>query len=600
MPLVSKTFDQLLDFTRTTAGSFVGSNGLIQNTAASRNLMFQTQQFDNAFWGKVGGSVTANTTVAPDGTSTADTYAEDTASSMHYAQQSLSGISAGQTLTGSLYFKAGTRTYAVLSLYHTTSNNYAVASFNLSTGAVANTAVAGTGISITSTSITSVGDGWYRCTITAVAGGAAFLRFGWGASADGTVGGTLGFPTYLGTSDTLFLWGAQVELAATATTYTRNNGGVFPPRFDYDPVTLAPKGILIEEQRTNLLVYSEQFDNATWVKSTATVTADTTVSPDGTADADTLTSSSTSGVVERFVGFTGNGDKAVSIFLKAGTSTLTYLFIRDTTAAVTRGRALITWTGGVPSATADNGGTIQGVDNFGNGWYRIRLLTPGIVAANGHSFRIQPDAAVGTGTIIAWGAQAENGAFATSYIPTVASTVTRTVDNTSIVAPNFAPWYNQSAGTLVVSATGYNAPTVAQGGTSPTAASLYAAAAGNSFATIAISRRDSVSTPVLNSPTAYVISDSGVTGIDIQQSSVSWAGATVSAAFAWSGSTDAAFTANGAAVVTDSSYTLPTSDSLQIGRWGSENVTGYWSGHIRSIRYFPVRLSNAQLQALTA
>lgn len=197
-------------------------------TLASRGLLIEEQrvnslvrsaEFESGYWVKVGGSVTANSTVAPDGNSTADTYTEDTASSTHYAVQSLSGISAGQSITGSTYFKAGTRTYAVLSLYHTTINNYAAASFNLSTGAVANTAVAGTGISITSTSITPVGGGWYRCTITAVAGGAAFLRFGCGASADGTVGGTLGFPTYLGTSNTLFLWGAQVELGAFATSY---------------------------------------------------------------------------------------------------------------------------------------------------------------------------------------------------------------------------------------------------------------------------------------------------------------------------------------------------------------------------------------------
>jgi hypothetical protein len=58
-------------------------------------------------------------------------------------------------------------------------------------------------------------------------------------------------------------------------------------------VTLAPKGLLIEEQRTNLLTYSEQFDNAVWTKdgtpSSPLITPNTTVAPNGTLTADTIT-----------------------------------------------------------------------------------------------------------------------------------------------------------------------------------------------------------------------------------------------------------------------------------------------------------------------
>lgn len=60
------------------------------------------------------------------------------------------------------------------------------------------------------------------------------------------------------------------------------------PRFDYNPVTLACKGLLIEEARTNILTYSEQFDNAAWAKLNVTVSANNTTSPDGTLNAEKL------------------------------------------------------------------------------------------------------------------------------------------------------------------------------------------------------------------------------------------------------------------------------------------------------------------------
>ena len=67
------------------------------------------------------------------------------------------------------------------------------------------------------------------------------------------------------------------------------------PRFDYDPVTLTPKGLLIEEARTNLLTYSEQFDNAAWGKQGSSVSQNVQTSPDGSVDADKLIEDATTG-----------------------------------------------------------------------------------------------------------------------------------------------------------------------------------------------------------------------------------------------------------------------------------------------------------------
>ena len=109
MPLVSRTFDQLIDFTRTSAGTYVDETGKIVSTPASRNLLTFTQEFDNAAWGKTAATVTANTTTAPDGTSTADTLSADGTSSSHAVIQA---VSSGFARCSSVYLKAGTNNFA--------------------------------------------------------------------------------------------------------------------------------------------------------------------------------------------------------------------------------------------------------------------------------------------------------------------------------------------------------------------------------------------------------------------------------------------------------------------------------------------------------
>ena len=61
------------------------------------------------------------------------------------------------------------------------------------------------------------------------------------------------------------------------------------PRIDFDPVTQVCKGLLIEEQRTNLLTYSENFAlTPAWQKARATISSSVIVAPDGTLTADKL------------------------------------------------------------------------------------------------------------------------------------------------------------------------------------------------------------------------------------------------------------------------------------------------------------------------
>jgi hypothetical protein len=257
-------------------------------------------------------------------------------------------------------------------------------------------------------------------------------------------------------------------------------------------------------------------------------------------------------------------------------------FLRDLTASTTRGSAAITWSGGVPTAVASFGGTIEAVENFGNGWYRIELICTGVIAANTHNLRIQPDNVVGTNSVIAWGAQAENGAFATSYIPTVASQVTRTADQTSIVAPNFAPWYNQSEGTFVVS---YDVGSTASALPKTTAVVHDGTTSNRIYGYLNV-----------GGPPVVLVTTGGAVQASLVAASVS-ADTVNQMAFAYRDN-DVALSSNGGAVLTDTSATMPTVDQLGVG--GFTPTAAFLNGHIRSIRYYPTRLSNAQLQALTA
>jgi hypothetical protein len=560
--------DSRVTFSRGSNATLVDSTGRI--TYAPANLLLQSQTFENATWQKTTTTVTANTTVAPDGTSTADTLTATAGAGTHYIRQQ-PAVTASTAYALSFYVKAGTHNFIQLL---NAGDAQAFANFDIANGVV------GTAGTKSTSSIISAGDGWYRCTV--VFDNTAVLTNDFRIYIVSSASATFGQNWTTTGTETVFIWGAQLEPLTYQTvpgTYNATTtAAYYGPRFDYDPVTLAAKGLLIEEQRTNICFQSENF-SVSWSASSLTVTTNTTVAPDGTTTADTLTATTTSGIVSQSPTFTGDGTKSVSVFLKAGTSGTTLFFLRDVTALVTRGSATITWTGGVPSAVASSGGTIEAVENYGNGWYRIKLLLAGVIAANSNSLRIQPDSVAGTGTVIAWGAQAENGSFATSYIPTVASQVTRSADVATMTGTNFSSWYNQNEGTFVAS---YD---------SAAPASRYAISASDGTSSNLIGIEFSSATTVRGR-----ITTAGVSQASMTAGSAISAGQVVNAGLAYE--TNSAITASGGALSSeDTSVTLATLTQLSIG---AILVSNFLNGHIRQIAYFNTRLPDAQLQALTA
>lgn len=223
--------------------------------------------------------------------------------------------------------------------------------------------------------------------------------------------------------------------------------------------TAPVRTLLTEPQRTNLCIRSEEFD--TWTLINATVTANSTIAPNGAATADTIVATAAVGRATRNVTFTGNGEKCVSVYLKAGTSLTSLVAIQDGTAGVQRHRISVTWSAGVPTLTTASGsGTVYQPQLIGDGWYRIMLSAVGVIAANVNSITVIADSA-GTGTVHAWGAQAEDAVVPSSYIPTAATTVTRNADSLYWEIPALVPQemtvYHRSVNVGWASDTAFNA-----------------------------------------------------------------------------------------------------------------------------------------------
>jgi hypothetical protein len=206
------------------------------------------------------------------------------------------------------------------------------------------------------------------------------------------------------------------------------------PRIDYTGGGCP--SILLEPQRTNIVLRSQEFDNASFVKNLSSVTPNTTTAPDGTLTADTWTGDGASGshYLAQIVSATSGVAYTQSVFAKKGTNDFIQIL----------GTAVIYDANSWANFDLENGvvGTMGSsatatITDFGNGWYRCTMTATATATASGAGFLLwlitsATSARVETNSLATsvhlWGAQVEEGAYPTSYIPTVASTVTRNAD----------------------------------------------------------------------------------------------------------------------------------------------------------------------------
>jgi len=556
----------------------LGSTATTYNNTSVRNLLGFSEAFDNAAWTKSGASIVTGAQANPvNGLFNAQKLMEDTANSGHQINQA--ATTSANPFTFSVYAKAAGRNFVALGITDSGST-VRISYFDLANGV---TATVATGITA---SIVSIGNGWYRCAVTVAAAfaGSNLLRI-----YATNVGNNA---TYTGDGNSgIYIYGAMLSNSASLDPYVPTPGAApsstayYGPRFDYDPVTLLPRGLLVEEARTNLLTYSAEFDNAAWTKNNSTVTANATTSPDGTVNADklaeTAVTSSFSAVQAPTLAFSTT--YTFSCYMKAAERTFGVLNI------FTGAASCWTWfnlsTGVVSTLGAGATATIAAV---GNGWYRC-TLTIATAASGSPNIAIFPAAtngalsyagAAGSGIFI-WGAQLEAGTFATSYIPTIASTVTRSADIATITGSLFSQWYNQPEGAFLVEAssfaekTGINAYnfTSVNDGT------------GNNF----------IRTYVYLNQAGETVRTGAV--IQAEISTTPWSQNVPLKLAAVYKTNDFQAALNGTLTAADTAGTLPAVTQMNIGTNNGQG--GPANGHIRSIRYVPVRAADFQLQQVT-
>jgi hypothetical protein len=330
------------------------------------------------------------------------------------------------------------------------------------------------------------------------------------------------------------------------------------PRFDYDPTTLTCKGLLIEEQRINLTTYSEDFGNAVWAGSYAgrvTIATDTFTAPDGTLTADTITSTANNTArVQQTITATGGASYTFSVWIRRKTGT-----------------------GVIRIGTNHETATIDVTSQISStSWTRVSHSNIPRPTTTGPAYTVIQMNTLGD-EIYVWGAQFELGAFLTSYIPNLATgTTTRNADVATMTGTNFSDWYSAGAGGVVAR--------VLPSTVSSTRPALQF---DDTTANEVITLQGSTTNPEL------VIVDGGSPQAQIDAGTIA-ANTVYNLGAAWN-TDNCAAAVNGGAAVTDNTATIPTVTQARLG----SNGTNYLNGHIQTIRYWPQRIINTEVQSFS-
>jgi hypothetical protein len=406
-----------------------------------------------------------------------------------------------------------------------------------------------------------------------------------GASLDMNFGGG----AYLGAAP------ANLSVNRASTGYAKTLTGLLLP-FGNNVARITDLGLLIEEGRTNIFLQSQTLGTAPNAFLNSTVQADQTAAPDGTNTADQHTDDATSGQHYLNQGITyAIGTYAFSVYAKAGTDNKLQLTVAATAFSLTPYANFDLATGTVSASGGGAQFIAATIEPMANGWYRCMLIAAADVAAPANTFVMRIPAIgssrapsyVGTGTtIFLWGAQTEvvgAGSSASSYIPTTSASVPRALDVVILSGTAFSSWYTGGAiGTIYCEAD-----------------ADFQSIGGINWVTDITNGGSNEEIFLLNNNAQY----NGQTKVGgSQQSNLiggSWPiGSSRKVALAYAtGTSNTELVANGVSIGIGTSAAIPSVNQINFGtRPGASPAL---NGYIKRIAYFPSRLTQAAMIALT-
>ena len=582
----------LITFSRASGGTYIDSTGTLRS--AVTNLLLQSENFATT-WFLTSATLSSDAIAAPNGSLTAEQLIEDATTANHEVAQTFASPVANATYTLSCYLKAATSTTCGLRFTAGLNGTGVICSIDLT--AQTATVTAGTGTA----TIANVGSGWFRVSLTATASGTPssttvniFRSIG--------IGGSI--------ANSIYIWGAQLEQSSTVGEYIPTTSAInSAPRFDHNPLTGESLGLLVEEQRTNSIRNNTMVGAV--VGTPGTLPTNWAVSGLGT-------------LTQQIVGV-GVVDGVSYIDIRfSGTTSTTQAGIRLESGSGAPGTNGQTFTysawlariaGSASNVTAitcntnlyDAGGAyitspgFTGFDSAANPTSFIRRAGTLTIASATSAF-IQPQIAISFASGVAIDItlriglpQLEQGAFATSVIPTTTAAATRSADVVEITGSNFSRWYRQDQGTLFSETQwAFTHTATVPIGLSSTWEINNTATSNNNYcilgnsATTADQSQGRNPTIGLNRPSIF--------GFGFKQ-----AGVLYKTAFGWNPSVlqHSTNTLLSNASTNTVAALMATHDRMLIGQATGGSPPAQLNGTIRRLTYFPARLPNTTLQRLT-
>ena len=566
----TKTLDPRINFRRGTPGAYYDGKTYAK---AEENLISFSEDFSNVSWAKLNVGAAANSILSPNAVDNSYTLTASASAGQHAIYVRYASPFLNETITLSAFVKAGTSSKVILSnVFSGESLSVDLSSQEIRTAG-----------DILSYDITDVDNDWFRLSFTYLNDdstwyddnglGVYILDDNWeiNFTADGT--------------ETIHIWGAQLEQRDSVTAYTPTNGTPVTkyqpqlmfaspdqPRFDHDVLTGESKGLLIEESRTNLIEYSEDFDYVENIRSS--YISNYITAPDGTITGVKLIDSTETGTHrgDYVVSIVSGNIYTYSVFVKQGEHHIYEASIGNT--AVSDNYVEFNLNNGTYTEVGNASGDIE---NVGNGWYRCSITMPALEAdriASGIHSGTKSFTGDGYSGLYIWGAQLEEGSFATSYIKTSGASATRSADDASITGENFSSWYRQDEGSLY---------------------SEVNTLASSSYSRISMSDGTS-SNRIFISNGIYPLYINKNGDVQVRESSSAIVNV-YSKRAAGLKKNDFALSIDGGNPLVDTSGDLPFVDRLAFST--SHASDNYVNGHIKKLSYYPQRLTNEQLQQLT-